>query len=93
MTFYLTNPKTKKPSVTLTILVVGFVVATFKLLVSGATIQGITFGTFGGTDFAAVMGAVGMLYWGRASTERQFGPESPNSPDQSDHPPVEGPGQ
>lgn len=52
-------------SVTLTVVISTLLVALGKLLVAGLTIKGITFGTFSGTDFAAVVTPVFALYWGR----------------------------
>lgn len=65
MMLWLKDPKTKEPSVTLTLLVVGFIVAVAKLLVSGITLQTITLSQFTGGDFATVVGSLGALYWGR----------------------------
>lgn len=64
---WIKDPKTGEPSVTLTALVTGMLVATLKLLVSGITIGSITLSQFSGTDFAAVVGALGALYWARRS--------------------------
>lgn len=65
MNLWLKDPKTKEPSVTLTLLVTGFIVAVLKLLVSGITLQTITLSQFAGGDFATVVGSLGALYWGR----------------------------
>jgi hypothetical protein len=66
---YLKDPKTKKESVSLTFFVLGFLVATLKLLLSGLVIRYIQFGVFGGGDFAAVVGALGALYAARKHTD------------------------
>lgn len=65
ISLWLKDPKSKEPSVTLTLLVSGFLVATAKLLVSGITLQTITLSQFTGGDFATVVGSLGALYWGR----------------------------
>lgn len=52
-------------SVTLTVVVSTLTVALGKLLMSGMVIKGIQFGSFSGTDFAAVVTPVFALYWGR----------------------------
>lgn len=66
---WLTDPSTKEPSVTVTLFTLGFVVATLKLLTSGIVIASIHLGTFTGSDFALVVGAVGSIYWGRKHTD------------------------
>ncbi len=68
MNLYLKDPKTGEPSVTLTAFVAGMAVAVLKLLASGITIGSITLSQFSGTDFAAVVGALGALYWARRNT-------------------------
>jgi hypothetical protein len=88
MAFWIRDPKNHKPSVTLTLLVVGFVVCLAKLIVSDMAIGPIHFSAFTGTDFALAVGAVSALYWGRKVTDRE--PKAPVTPD---GPPVEGPGQ
>jgi hypothetical protein len=50
------------PSVTVTAFVVGFVVASTKLLFSGMTIGELTLSQFSGVDFAAAVGALGAIY-------------------------------
>lgn len=61
-TFFIKNNKGEK-SVTLTILWVGFVVATFKMLVSGMDWgQGWKWSDFSGADYAVALGALGALY-------------------------------
>lgn len=62
---YLKDPKTGEPSVTLTAFVVGFLVATIKLLCSGITIGSFQLSQFSGMDFAGVVGALGTIYWAR----------------------------
>lgn len=62
---YLTDPKTNKKSVSLTLLITGFTVALVKLLVSNSTIYGFQFGAFSGSDFSMVVGTVAALYFSR----------------------------
>ncbi len=59
---YLTDPKTGKKSVTLTLFVFGFAIATLKLLVSGLVIHGFKMGDFNGVDYAAAIAALGGVY-------------------------------
>ena len=62
MQFYLKDPKTGEPSVTLTLFVTGTLVAVLKLLLSGITIKGFAMSTFSGVDFAAAVAALGGVY-------------------------------
>lgn len=59
---WLIDPKNDKPSVTLTMFVLGFIVATLKLLISGVIISGFQVESFSGGDYAAVVGALGGVY-------------------------------
>lgn len=60
--FFITDNKGNK-SVTMTILWIGFVVCTFKLLVSGMDWgQGWKFSDFSGADYGLALGALGALY-------------------------------
>lgn len=59
---WIKDPKTKGPSVTLTMFVLGFVVAVFKLLISGLTVGGFSMSPFTGGEFAAAVGALGSIY-------------------------------
>lgn len=59
---WLKDPKTDKPSVTLTAFVIGFLVCTFKLLVSGLKTDIITFEQFSGVDYGAALAALGGIY-------------------------------
>ena len=65
---WLKDPKTNEVSVTLTLLVIGFIVCTGKLLLSGLEFGSIKLGAFGGGDFAGAVGALGALYWARRNT-------------------------
>lgn len=56
------DPDTKKPSVTMTAFVLGFIVATLKLLISGLEIEGLKMAAFDGSDFAMVVAALGGIY-------------------------------
>lgn len=60
--FYLKDPKSGENSVTLTLFIMGFVVALLKLLTSGIVIGSTHLGQFGGGDFAATVGALGAIY-------------------------------
>jgi hypothetical protein len=66
---WIRDPKTGEKSVTLTAFVTGFGVAVLKLLVSGITIHSVSLSQFSGGDFAAVVGAVGAIYWARKHTD------------------------
>lgn len=70
MKLWITDPKTKEKSVTLTLLVVTFGVAMTKLLLAGSTIKGMTFGGFSGGDFSQIVGTVGALYGVRKFTDK-----------------------
>ncbi len=59
---YLRDPSSGKPSVTLSMFVLGMMVAILKLLVSGLTIKGFKMDQFNGVDFAAVAAALGGIY-------------------------------
>lgn len=67
---FLRDPKTGEKSVTVTAFVAGFGVAVIKLLVSGVTVAGVTLAPFTGTDFAAVVGALGVIYAARKHTDK-----------------------
>lgn len=62
MSIWITDPKTKEKSVTLTAFTAGFVVAVAKLAISGIEIGGLQIEQFSGSDFAAVVGALGAVY-------------------------------
>lgn len=62
LTCWLSDPKDSRKSVTLTLLVLGFIVAVIKLSLSGMTIKGYVFSGFTGTDFATTVGALAALY-------------------------------
>lgn len=66
---YMKDPKTKDPSVTLTLLIVGFAVCLLKLLTSGMIIGTIHLGDFAGSDFAECIGALGALYAARKHSD------------------------
>jgi hypothetical protein len=67
---WIKDPKTNKPSVTLTIMITGFVVALVKLLLSGISYGDFNFAPFSGSDFGAVFGAVGAIYTARKYTDK-----------------------
>lgn len=63
MNLWLKDPKTGKESVTLTVFVYGFVIASAKLLVSGIeVVDKLKMSDFSGVDFAAVIAALGTVY-------------------------------
>jgi hypothetical protein len=66
---YLKDPHSNEPSVTLTLFVTGFVICLLKLLTSGIVIGKLHLGDFGGTDFAAAVGALGAIYAARRHTD------------------------
>lgn len=68
---YLRDPKTGEKSVTLTMFVSGFIIAVLKLLTSGIEIGIVKLAVFSGGDFAAVVGALGAVYWARKNTEHE----------------------
>lgn len=59
---WMVDPKTGKPSVTLTAFIVGFVVCTGKLLLSGIKTDIVTFDQFTGVDYSAALAALGAIY-------------------------------
>lgn len=69
---YMKDPKTGEPSVTITLLVVGFAICLLKLLTSGMVIGTIQLGTFSGSDFATAVGALGALYAARKHTDSRI---------------------
>jgi hypothetical protein len=63
MKLWLKDPKTGKESVTLSMFVYGFGIATIKLLLAGIEIYDkIKMSEFSGTDYAAVLAALGAVY-------------------------------
>ena len=66
---YLKDPKSGEPSVTLTLLVTGFIICTLKMLTSGIEIGTIKLAQFGGGDFAAAVGALAAVYWARRNSD------------------------
>ena len=59
---FIIDPKTGRPSVNLSAFVVGFVVCTAKLLLSGIKTDIITFEQFSGVDYSAALAALGAIY-------------------------------
>lgn len=76
MQLYLKDPVTGQPSVTLTMFVTGFIVALLKLIASGITINKFHLDPFTGADFAAVTGALGMIYTARRYTSSKDSSDS-----------------
>jgi len=70
---WIIDPKNDKPSVTLTMFVLGFIIGTLKLLFSGINVSGFEIESFSGTDYAAVIGALGGIY-----TLRRMKKDEPN---------------
>jgi len=63
MNLWLKDSKTNKESVTMTLFVYGFIVATIKLLLSGIEIiDKVKMDNFTGIDYAAVLAALGAIY-------------------------------
>lgn len=59
----LIDPKTKKPSVTLTAFVIGFAIVNIKLFLSGMTLSSwLKFESFSGVDYSAAIAALGGVY-------------------------------
>lgn len=77
MNFYLKDPNNNQPSVTLTLLVSGFIVCLLKLAFSGLELSSLKLAAFTGGDFATSVGALGALYWAR----RNAGNDSNGSKD------------
>jgi hypothetical protein len=71
MKYWLKDPKTNAPSVTVTAFMVGFAVATLKLLVSGLSVGTLTLQVFSGSDYAMVVGALGAIYAARKHTDKE----------------------
>lgn len=67
---WLIDPKNGKKSATLTLFVIGFIVASLKLLLSDMIIYNISMSTFTGTDFALVIGALGSIYGFRKYSDK-----------------------
>ena len=78
MSLWLRDPKSKKKSATLTLLVVGFITILGKLLLSDVTIHGVHFNYFSGGDFALAIGALGGLYVGRRFQSNSYPDNSPD---------------
>lgn len=73
--FYLKNPNTKQPDVTLTFFTIGFFVALAKLIFSGIQIMNyVKVAQFSGTEFAAVVASLGALHVYSSISNNQGGP-------------------
>lgn len=80
MNLWIKDPKTGKESVTLTVFIYGFTIATIKLLLAGLDVMGkFEFSQFTGVDYAAVIGALGAVYTMRKNNSIK--PEDPNKKD------------
>lgn len=63
MNLWLKDPKTGKPSVTLSLFVYGFIIVSMKLIFSGIQMTDhFKLAEFSGLDFAAAVGALGTIY-------------------------------
>ena len=69
--WYLTDPNTNKKSVSLTLFVLGFLVACGKLIFSGVEVHGIVLSPFTGLDFGAVVAALGAVYSVRRNSHKK----------------------
>ena len=67
---WIKDPKTKKPSVTVTLLVITFITALAKILIAGITISNFKMAAFSGVDFAAMITAAGGIYGFRKHTDK-----------------------
>lgn len=67
--FWIKDPKNNQPSVSLTLLIVGFVTVLSKFLLSGVVFNEINFGTLTATDFGVAISPLAMLYWGRRNSD------------------------
>jgi hypothetical protein len=70
ITIYSSDPKTKRKSVTLTILLITFMVCITKLLLSNMVINDWTVPEFTASDFAVALAAAGALYSARKYTDK-----------------------
>ena len=70
---YLNDPSSGKPSVSVTMFVLGVTISSLKLLTSGLVIGGLQLGVFSGVDFAAAVGAVGAIYAARKHSDNITG--------------------
>ncbi len=68
--FWIKRPSSEK-SVTLTFFMIGYYVATLKLLLSGVTIGTFIIIPFSGLDYAGVVGALGAVYAMRRSQAKK----------------------
>lgn len=75
---WLKDPKTKEKSVTLTLLVIGFLVSTAKLAVSGITYNKFSMGDFAGAEYSLALGALAGLYAYRRKSEKKQKTENTN---------------
>ena len=69
MDIWLKDPDDNEPSITISLFVLGFVIAAIKLLLSGCTIGVFSMSQFSGVDFAAVVGALGTVYAARKHSD------------------------
>ena len=74
------DPNSNKPSVTTTMFVIGFIVATIKLLISGLSIGGFKASDFTGVDYGAAIAALGGIY--TIHKQRMFKDDNDDKKDQ-----------
>lgn len=71
MKLWIRDPDNGKPSVTLSLLIYGLALASFKLLTSDLNLFGVKFPPFAGGEFAVVLVAVAGLYGWRKGQKRK----------------------
>lgn len=59
---FLLKDSSGKKSTTVTVFILGAIVVNLKLILSGITLAGITFGEFSGVDYGASLSALGGVY-------------------------------
>lgn len=69
---WIKEPKTKEPSVTLTLLVLTWLVGVIKIILSGNTFFNIHFNSFNGIDFGALLASMSSIYGVRKHQENQL---------------------
>jgi hypothetical protein len=68
---WIKDPKTGEKSVSLTLLVAGFVTLLGKVLLSGVVIADANLGTMSASDFAMAISPLAALYWGRRKDSKE----------------------
>lgn len=70
---WITDPKTKEKSVTLTVFMLSVLIGLGKLALSGVSFGGLSFSVFSGMEYAALVTASGTIYWGRRNANFKKG--------------------